>query len=572
MSSRTLTTTVAFLAALWPIAGISYGGLLERPADRPATRAEILRGGLSPLRTCYDVISYHIDVRIDPFTKTIRGSNTIGFKATVDFDKLQVDLFTNLDISSILLDGDIEAKFTREFNAVFVQLPSEVLKDSTHRLTISYGGSPWVAQRPPWDGGVTWDHDALGNPWACVTCEGLGASVWWPNKDHPTAKPSDVTISVTVPPGLEDVSNGRLLSTNVLADGWTQYNWHVSYPINNYNVTFNIGKFAHFSDTYKSAGQPLTLDYYVMPQNLQKAKRQFTDVRRMLSSYERYFGPYPFARDGYKLIESPHAGMEHQSAVAYGNHWLKGYGGNASSAVGLKFDFIIIHESAHEWWGNSVSCKDMADMWIHESFGSYAESLFVEDHYGRAAALNYINAKKPGVRNDRPMIGQYGLNREGSGDMYNKGQLVLNTLRWVIDDDPRWFSILRGIQQRFRYQSVTAEDIFGYIRKHAGKDLTGFFEQYYLHTNIPRLVVNTEKKGNAVTARYRWEVDVPEFRMPVKVTTAPGRYRFITPTTHWQTLELHGLLPENFKIADDRFFVALKLHWSYRDPEQPPAH
>jgi len=264
----------------------------------------------------------------------------------------------------------------------------------------------------------------------------------------------------------------------------------------------------------------------------------------------------------------PYAGMEHQSAVAYGNHWLGGYRGDAPSEEGLKFDFIIIHESAHEWWGNNVSSRDHADMWIHESFGAYAESLFVENQYGRAAALKYINGKKPGVRNDRPMIGPYGLNREGSGDMYNKGQLVLNTLRDVIDDDARWIAILHGLQQTFRYQTVTADDIFGYIRKNAGKDLTGFFEQYFQHTAIPKLIVETQKTGDVVTARYRWQVDVPDFRMPIKVTTAPGKYQFIVPTTEWQTNTLHRLAPEDFKIAGDLFYVDLSLRWSYHDPRK----
>ncbi len=545
-------------------------GLLSS-TNPPPTRAEMLRGALSPARTCYEVTSYHINIRVDPTEKTIRGSNRIGFKAVEDFDTLQLDLFTNLAIEKIVLDDAVEATCTREFDAVFVKFPAFIPKDSRHALTVFYGGKPQVAKRPPWSGGVTWEHDAAGNPWVCVTCEGTGASVWWPNKDHPSCRPADVTISITVPPGLEDISNGRLVSTNALPDGWTEYNWHVSYPINNYDVTFNVGKFAHFSDTYRSGDGRLTLDYYVMPQNLKKAQKQFKDVKRMLASFQKYFGPYPFVRDGYKLIESPHNGMEHQSAVAYGNRWLEGYRGNATSAVGLKFDFIIIHESAHEWWGNCVSRSDAADMWIHESFAAYAESLFVEDHYGHAAALKYINGKKPNVRNDSPLIGQYGLNREGSGDMYDKGQLILNTLRSVIDDDRRWFALLRGIQDNFRYQAISSEMLFAYMRANSGKDLTGFFEQYFMRTKIPKLAVRTESKGGVVTARYRWEVEVPDFRMPIKVTVAPNRYGFILPTKEWQTIPLHGLAPEDFKIASNLFYVDLDLHWSYRDPRQAPG-
>jgi len=560
---------LALLTSFGPWALAGRGVQTEANQDPPPTRAEILRGALTPLRTCYDITSYHLDVRIDPAAKSIRGSNRIGFKATENFARLQVDLFTNLDIEKIVFDDAAEAGFTREWNAVFVQLPVTAQKGSSHALTVYYSGQPTVARRPPWDGGFTWTNDATGHPWVVVTCEGAGASLWWPNKDHPTGKPGDVTISVTVPPGLEDVSNGRLLAQTVLPDGWTRFDWHVSYPINNYDVTINVGKFARFSDRYASHGQPpVTLDYYVMPENLEKAKKTFQQVKLMMAAYEKYFGPYPFPRDGYKLIECPHTGMEHQSAVAYGNHWLGGYRGDAPSAAGLKFDFIIIHESAHEWWGNNLSARDMADLWIHESFAAYAESLFVENQYGRAAALKYINGKKPGVRNDRPMIGPYGLNREGSGDMYNKGQLALNTLRNVVDDDARWFSILRGLQQTFRYQTVTADDIFGYVRKNAGKDLTGFFEQYFQHAAIPKLMVETQKTGDVVTARYRWQADVPDFRMPIKVTTAPGRYQFITPTTKWQTNVLHGMAPEDFKIASDLFYVDLSLRWAYHDPRK----
>jgi aminopeptidase N len=557
---------LGILIAFAPLA-FAGGGL---QTNRPPTRAQILRGALTPLRTCYDPTSYHIDVRIDPTEKSIRGSNKIGFTATEDFSKLQVDLFTNMNIDKIIFDDGSEATYTREYGAVYVQLPTSVTKDSTHSLTVYYSGNPIVARRAPWDGGVTWATDAAGNPWDCVTDEGTGASLWFPNKDHPTGKPGDVTISITVPPGLEDVSNGRLVSTNVLPDGWTQYNWHVSYPINNYDITFNIGKFAHFSDTYMSeGGNPLTLDFYVMPQNLEKAKVQFQQAKMMLEAYEKYFGPYPFIRDGYKLIECTHTGMEHQSAVAYGNWYIQGYRGNASSDVGLKFDFILVHESAHEWWGNCVSSADHADMWIHESFGAYAESLFVEDHWGRAEALKYINGKRNNVRNDKPMIGPYGLDQEGSGDMYDKGQLVLNTLRDIVDDDAKWISLLRGIQQTFRYKTVSAEDIFGYFRKNSGKDLTGFFEQYYQHTGIPKLIVNTQKRGDVATATYYWQTEVPDFRMPVKVTLSPGKFDFIYPTTTRQTIALHGVDPEEFKVDTDEFFIDTQLRWAYHDPNQP---
>lgn len=540
-----------------------------QPTSTPLTRAEILKGALTPERTCYDVASYHLDVRIDPATKSIKGSNKITFKTVNDFTRMQVDLWSNLPISKIIFDDSTEAKFTRELNAVFVDLPETVRKDSTHSVTVFYSGIPVAAARPPWDGGISWDHDDEGNPWVVVTCPETGASIWWPNKDHASAKPQTTTISITVPPGLDEISNGRLQSRTVLPDGWVRYDWFVSYPIDNYCITFNIGKYAHFSDAYVSAdGEKLTMDYYVLPKDLAKAKEQFKQAKTMIGVYEKYFGKYPFYRDGYKLVECPHTGMEHQTCIAYGNHFLGGYRGRSSSAVGLKFDFIIIHESAHEWWGNSVTMDDIADMWIHESFAAYAESLFVEDQYGRDEALKYINAKKGNVRNDLPIIAQTGRYQKSPGDMYDKGQLILNTLRSVLNDDSLWISILHGLQDKFKYRNVSADEVFAFINQKSGRDLTYFFNQYFRHANIPTLVVQTSQEGDSVTARFRWNADVNDFRMPIKVTTAPGKYEFITPTTDWQSIKLNGIAPEDFKVADDLFYVNTRLRWSYLDPQR----
>ncbi|HXG00492.1 MAG TPA: M1 family metallopeptidase, partial [Bacteroidota bacterium] len=397
-------------------------------------------------------------------------------------------------------------------------------------------------------------------------CQGTGASLWWPNKDHQADEPDSMAINVTVPPGLMDISNGRLRAQRKLPDNWTRFEWFVSKPINNYNVTVNVGKYAHFSDVYVSGNDRLTLDYYVLPPHVDTAKVVFKQVHGMMAAFEKYFGKYPFYQDGFKLIEAPHNGMEHQSAVAYGNRYTQGYRGRASSEVGLKFDFIIIHETAHEWWGNSVTSKDIADMWIHESFGAYAEALYVEELFGREEALRYINGKKQNVRNDAPIIGIYNVHRRGSGDMYDKGQLVLNTLRSVIDNDSLWFSILRGIQQTYAYQTITADTIFHYINRRTGKDLMYFFNQYLKFSRIPQLEVITRKKGNTVTARYRWVADVPDFRMPIKVTITDQTYDWIYPTTSWQTMELGLSKPENFKVAADLFYVDLRLNYGYLDP------
>ncbi len=531
------------------------------------TRADSLRGMPGPARMCYDITFYHLDVRIDPSTQLISGSNTIDFRVASEFDVMQIDLFANMNIDKIMLDETIPAAFTREFNAVFVRLPKKLAAGTRHAVKVFYSGKPQVARRPPWDGGFTWEKDKEGNPWVAVTCQGTGASLWWPNKDHQADEPDSMLLSVAVPKGLTDISNGRLRKTFTLPDGWTRFDWFMSYPVNNYNVTVNIGKFAHFSDSYTSVtGEKLTLDYYVVPENLDKAKKVFQQVKPMMASFERAFGPYPFIRDGYKLVESPHTGMEHQTAVAYGNLYLGGYRGRAPSETGLKFDFIIIHESAHEWWGNSVSSKDIADMWIHESFGAYAEAVFVESQYGRPEALKYINGKKPNVLNDRPIIGIPNVQYRGSGDMYDKGQLVLNTLRSVIDNDSLWFRILRGIHEKFKYQTIDAEDVFRFINENAGTDYTYFFDQYFRQSRIPQLTVMASKKGDTVKAMYRWTTEAKDFRMPVKALTSPGRFEWIHPTKTWQTVELRGMKPEDFKIAEDLFYVDTKLRWVYLDP------
>jgi aminopeptidase N len=549
----------------WALSTAGFAQLLSENGSQSLTRADTLRGMLTPLRTCYDVLYYHLNVRVDPEHQSLSGSTTIRFAVVSDFTTLQVDLFPNMDIQQILLDGKAKLAFSREFGAVFVRFPETMKHGTVREITVEYGGKPTVAKNPPWDGGFTWAHDSTGNPWVVVTCQGTGASLWWPNKDHQADEPDSMLISVTVPPGLEDVSNGRLRARHVLPDGWTRFDWFVSYPINNYCVTLNVGKFAHFNDRHVN-GDTLTLDYSVMPEHLAAAREQFRQVGPMISSFEHWFGKYPFSRDGYKLVECPHTGMEHQSAVAYGNHYLQGYRGRASSPVGLKFDFIIIHESAHEWWGNSVTAKDPADMWIHESFGAYAEALFVESLYGREESLAYINGKKPNVSNSAPIIGVFNVNKEGSGDMYDKGQLVLNTLRSVIDNDSLWLAVLRGLYETFKYKTITGKDMVEFICDRTGQDLHYFFDQYLGRPNLPRLRMMVSKKGEEVTARYRWEADVPDFHMPVKVTLAHDSLGFIYPTTSWKSTRLSLKDPAEFRAAEDLFYFNFALNRVYIDP------
>ncbi|MCX6143114.1 MAG: M1 family metallopeptidase [Ignavibacteriales bacterium] len=544
---------------------LSASWALAQPKAPTFTRADTLRGMLSTERTCYDLTYYHLDVKINPADQSVHGSNDIHFKVVTLFNRMQIDLFKNMEIEKIVLDDGPTVPFTREFNAVFVNLPKTLDKGSSHHIKVFYGGIPTVAKNPPWDGGPTWTKDSSGNPWVVVTCQGTGASLWWPNKDHQADEPDSMLMSITVPKGLTDISNGRLRSTTELPGGWTRCDWFISYPINNYCVTINVGKYAHFSDTYGK--DKLTLDYYVLPQDLERAKKTFGQVKTMMEAFEKYFGPYPFYRDGYKLVECPHTGMEHQSAVAYGNRYLGGYRGRAPSEIGLKFDFIIIHESAHEWWGNSVTAKDVADMWIHESFGAYAEALYVEHVWGYPEALRYINGKKPNVRNTEPIIGIYNVQHEGSGDMYDKGQLVLNTLRSVMNNDSLWFSIVKGLQEQFRYQAITAEDVFGFVNHKTGKDYNYFFNQYLKSTKIPQLDVRLSFKADSTYAMYRWNADVEDFRMPVRVTTSRNKYEFIYPTTTWQRMSIGKMKPEEFKVEEERFYVTLRLGWSYIDPK-----
>ncbi len=561
------STCLLFLA----VSGITLGLFAQEPSHYnwgPFTRADSLRGYLSSVRTCYDVTYYHLDVTVNPDSGYIQGSNTIAFNVDSSFGKMQVDLFANMNIDSIKFEDGTFLKYSREFAAVVIYMPKILEKGSNHQIVFYYSGKPLVAVKPPWDGGFIWKKDKQGNPWVMVTCQGTGASVWWPNKDHQSDEPDSMLLSITVPKGLEDISNGRLRSKVDLPDGKTQYNWFIGCPINNYNVTVNVGKYAHFSDTYKNSdGSKLTLDYYVMPENLRKARKQFAEVKTMLACYEKYFGKYPFYQDGYKLIESSHNGMENQSAVAYGNHYQLGYEGRASSAAGLKFDFIILHESAHEWWGNNVTSKDIADMWIHESFGAYSEALYVEYNWGHKAALKYINAKKQNVRNNEPIIGPYNVNHEGAKDMYDKGQLVLNTLRDVIGNDELWFSILKGLQEKYVYKTVDADVIINYINQRTKTDLNYFFEQYLRNPTIPQLTVEITKKADSTALRYMWKADVKDFRMPIKVTTSKDHFTFIYPTMEWQTMKLKNFDPKDFRVDEDEFYCTVKINRYYFDPK-----
>ena len=454
------------------------------------TRADSLRGALTPLRTCYDLNYYHLDVKVDIDNKFISGSNEFRFTATRAFDQLQFDLFSNLKIEKVVYMG-AEIPFKREFNAVFLTFPTAIKKGSQSSFKVFYSGNPVIAKRAPWDGGFIFSKDRSGNPWVSVACQGFGASSWWPNKDHQSDEVDSMMISISVPKGLQDVSNGRLRNVVEKPEGYTQYNWFVSNPINNYNVTLYIGKYAHWKDQYKGEKGNLSLDFWALKEDSTQARPHWNaDVKPMLKSFEHWFGPYPFYEDGYKLVQAPHLGMEHQSAVAYGNQFKKGYLGRdlSGSGWGLKFDFITVHESGHEWFGNNITSKDIADMWIHESFTNYSEALFIESLYGKKAANEYVIGIRQNIANDIPIIGDYNVNSEGSGDMYYKGANMIHNIRQLINNDEKFRRILRGLNKTFYHQTVTTKQIEDYIIKESGLKLQSLFNEYLRTTKVPDFI------------------------------------------------------------------------------------
>jgi len=519
-------------------------------------RADTLRGTLTPLRTCYDINYYHLDVKIDIDQKSVAGSNEFAFTATQDFTKLQFDLFSNLKVEKVLYKGN-ELPFTREYNAVFVTFPRAVKKGSKDKFTVFYSGNPVVAKNAPWDGGFIFKKDAAGNPFVSVACQGLGASVWWPNKDHQSDEVDSMLISISVPKTLQEISNGRLRNTVDQPDGYKQYNWFVSNPINNYDVTFYIGKYAHWQDSYAGENGNLSIDYWALQVDSAKARPHWdADVKPMLKCFEYWFGPYPWYKDGYKLVQAPHLGMEHQSAVAYGNQFKKGYLGRDLSGTGhgLKWDFITIHESGHEWFGNNITSKDIADMWIHEGFTNYSETLFTECTDSKKSGEEYVIGIRNGIENDSPIIGPYGVNKEGSSDMYPKGANLIHTIRQLINNDEKFRQILRGLNKTFYHKTVTTADIENYMAKQSGLKLDKVFDQYLRHSAIPVLAY----KINDGVLSYRWITDVKGFDMPVKVTLKADEYTLLKPTNDWKTIKVDpNITADNFK-SDPQFYIKTK--------------
>jgi aminopeptidase N len=509
-----------------------------------ATRQETLRGSVTPEREWWDLLHYHLKVEFLPETRRLKGSNTITFKTLKAGSKMQIDLQPPLAVTKIT-HGASQLKFEREGNVYWVMFEKELPKGVEDRVEIFYEGIPVVSRNPPWVGGITWGRDDLGEHFIVTTCQGIGASIWWPNKDHGSDEPDrGMQISVTVPDHLTAVANGRLKKTDHdVASKKKTFHWEVLNPINNYGVNVNIGNYVTFSEKYKGKGGVLDVNYWVLPHQKDSAIKQFREVARTLEAFEYWFGKYPFYEDSYKLVTVSYPGMEHQSSVTYGNWFRNGYlqRDPCACGVGLKFDFIIVHESAHEWFGNNISMKDAADMWIHEGFANYSENLFVEYHFGKKDAEAYVIGTRRSIRNDRPIIGVYGTNREGSSDMYPKGGNMLHTIRHVINDDKKWLSILRGLNADFWHQTVTTEQIESYITKKAGIDLSKVFDQYLRTTKIPLLRYKVEGK----TLSFNYERVVKGFAMPIRVTIN-GKEVEITPNEVKQIFEF----PEEIKTFE----------------------
>lgn len=513
------------------------------------TEADTLRGSLRPERN-FDVLKYNLDVRVDPKERYISGYNTISFKAEEDLPVMQVDLFQNMKVDSILYKGE-RMNFNRRHNAVFVDLQPEVTRNSTDSIQFFYSGNPKVAENAPWDGGFVFDKDKEGNHFIAVAVQGTGASLWYPNKDHQSDEPEEVLIQVAVPNELMNVSNGRFVGKEILGDGYTRWDWKVESPINNYNIVVNIANYVHFEDRFRD----LDLDYYVLPYNLEKAKEQFEEVKHMMRCFYEKFGAYPFEKDGFKLVETPYLGMEHQSAVAYGNEYKMGYLGNdlSGTGIGLKWDFIIIHETGHEWFGNSITAEDIADMWIHEGFTSYSEVVYIECRWGKEEALEYLQGTRRGIGNNRTIIGQYGVNSEGSGDMYAKGANLLNTIRSIYDNDELWWKTLKDYSETNRHQIITTQNTEDFFNKAIDYDLQPVFDQYLRQAAIPEL--QFRKKGQII--EFRWEADVEGFDMPVDVMINGKEVR-LHPTADWQKIDQKVSSPEEIEVVEKEFYINRK--------------
>ena len=514
------------------------------------TRQDTLRGSITPQRAWWDLTYYHLDISVDPEKKYLKGSNTVHYKVLETSKEMQIDLQKPLKITRIVQDNK-DLDYRLDGYSYFIKLKKNQKKGQIKSLKIFYEGTPKVAIRPPWDGGLTWTRDSNGKHFIASSNQGIGASIWWPNKDHMYDEVDSMLISVNVPKDLINISNGRLRSIEDFGETKT-FNWFVSNPINNYGVNINIGDYVSFSEVYDGEKGDLDMIYYVLRDNIERAKSQFKDAIKMMQAFEHWFGPYPFYEDSFKIVEVPYLGMEHQSSITYGNKYMKGYLGRDLSRTGwgLKFDYIIIHEAGHEWFANNITYKDIADMWVHESFTTYSENLFLDYHYGKEAASDYVIGTRTGISNSSPMIGTYGVNKRGS-DLYTKGANLLHTLRQIAKDDEIWRMILRGLNSEFYHQTVDTKQIEEYITSKIGFDLTTFFDQYLRDIRIP----NLEYSISNGLLTYRWIDVIDNFTMPLEIEVL-GKNIWIYPTTNKKSLKINS---DKIKIDRNYYVKSLKI-------------
>ena len=511
------------------------------------SRQDTLRGSITTEREWWDLKYYHLNIQVDPSDKVIYGVNKIRYKVLNPNNVMQIDLQEPMNIASVK-QNEIDLEFSRDGSVYLINLTELQRVGEIKEIDITYGGVPTEAKMPPWVGGISWKTDSNGKHFIASSCQGEGASIWWPCKDHPYDEPDSMLISIRNPSNLVNVSNGRLRSIEENYDGTVTSHWFVSNPINNYGVNINIADYVHFSEIYNGENGQLDCDYYVLRENLDKAKEHFKEVPKMLKAFEFWFGPYPFYEDGYKLVEVPYPGMEHQSSVTYGNGYKNGFGGRdvSSTGWGMKFDFIIVHESGHEWFANSLTNRDVADMWIHEGFTAYSENLFLDYHFGTKACNEYVIGTRKNISNKKPIIGVYDLNSEGSGDMYSKGANMLHTLRQIVNDDNKWRKILRGINSNFYHQVVTSSQIENFIISELDLDLEGFFDQYLRDVRIPELVYKYAEDK----VFYKWNNIVENFRIPVKIYLDNAE-NWITPSSEWGSRKCKE---SNFSV-DENFYI-----------------
>ena len=514
------------------------------------SKQDTLRGSITPERVWWDLLHYNLDFKVSPSLKNIEGSNIIRYEVLSQKQLMQIDLQPPMEITSVL-ENNKELNYNREGNVYYIQLKKNQQIGAINEITIHFKGAPKISNNPPWDDGFTWGKDNNGTDFIATSCQGGGSSIWWPSKDHMYDEPDQgIELSITAPKHLISVSNGRHIQTKENSNKTNTSTWKVVNPINNYGVNINIGDYVHFTEEYKGKKGVLDCDYYVVSYNLEKAKKQFKEVSRTLEAFEHWFGPYPFYEDSYKLVEVPYLGMEHQSSVTYGNGYKNGYKGIDLSGTGwgLKFDFIIVHESGHEWFANNITNIDIADMWIHESFTAYSENLFLDYHFGTEASNAYVTGTRKNIQNDKPIIGNYNVNNSGSSDMYYKGANMLHTLRQIIDNDKKWRSILVGLNKDFFHQTVTTLQIENYIDKYFEIDLKPFFNQYLRTIKIPTLDYKLENNN----LLYKWSNVVDGFSIPIKVFIN-STSQWIRPTSRWKKL-LSDKNINSFSV-DNNFYI-----------------